>query len=106
MELFPQWFDQHPESDICYFGTLLCGICNLVGFFSLSSNQEETMKQLSYTSDSNIHSHKQVKSFQCMVGISFFFLLISSYVVCLQEILWNEFNVVYHIINHVNMYVQ
>ena len=50
MELFPQWFDQHPESDICYFGTLLCGICNLVGFFSLSSNQEETMKQLSYSS--------------------------------------------------------
>ena len=69
MELFPQWFDQHPESNICYFGTLLCGICNLVGFFSLSSNQEETMKQLSYSSDMNVHSHKQAKSFQCIVSI-------------------------------------
>ena len=60
-----EWFQNHPSSSTCYFGAIVCSICDVISFSFKSTSFEEWSSNLSYTST---HNHgSRVYSFQCIV---------------------------------------
>ncbi len=61
-----EWFQNHPSNSTCYFGAIVCSICDVVSFPFKSTSFEEWSQNITYTSTHNHGNH--VYSFQCIVG--------------------------------------